>query len=171
AAGRFREDLFYRLSVVPVRLPPLHDRKEDISLLASYYFEQFRQRIDARAEGLMPETVAYLVDYEWPGNVRELKNVIERMLVLHGKNPYILPEHLPDECRPDQRVMSMANEKGSLAESVNNFERQLIQRALERAGGVQTRAADALGTTRRILKYRMEKLDIANGGALNGGHE
>ena len=169
-AGRFREDLYYRLSVVPVPLPPLRERQEDIPLLANFYFEQFRQRLDARAEGLMPETIAFLVAYEWPGNVRELKNIVERMLVLHGRNRYILPEHLPDELRPDKTMLSVVDGQNSLAESVSSFERQLIERALAHAGGVQTRAADSLGTTRRILKYRMEKLNIASGTAGNGDH-
>jgi transcriptional regulator with PAS, ATPase and Fis domain len=161
--ANFRNDLFYRLSVIPVCLPPLRERREDIPLLATHYYEKYRQQLDSTTEGLLPETMAILCGYDWPGNVRELKNVLERILVLHGKSRYILPEHLPDELRPNAAKITVAMQGNSLEDSVNSFERQLIENALKQATGVQTRAADALGTTRRILKYRMEKLNIPTG--------
>jgi transcriptional regulator with PAS, ATPase and Fis domain len=101
--------------------------------------------------------------YEWPGNVRELRNIIERMLVLHGKSKLVTPENLPEEFfgngSPPVNLHAQSGER-SLADAVNAFERHMIERALDEADGVQTRAAEALGTTRRILKYRMEKLKI-----------
>ncbi|MCE9612991.1 MAG: sigma-54 dependent transcriptional regulator [Lentisphaerae bacterium] len=160
-AGKFRDDLFYRLSVVPIQLPPLRERQGDIPLLAQYYLDQQRQTIKAATAGLAPETLDLMCAYAWPGNVRELRNIIERMLVLHGQSPVILPEHLPEEFKrtsvppPPARLGNQ-----TLEDAVNTYERRLIESALQEARGIQTRAAQVLGTTRRILKYRMEKLNI-----------
>jgi len=104
-------------------------------------------------------------NYSWPGNVRELRNILERMLVLHGRSKYIMPEHLPEEFGrelPEGTAQPARSEAGTLADAVSSYERQLIEHALLEANGVQTRAAQALGTTRRILKYRMEKLNIGS---------
>ena len=164
AEKRFRDDLYYRLSVVPVCLPPLRERPDDIPLLIEYFFNQFAQGLTVQTRGFAPEAVDIMLRYTWPGNIRELRNVIERMLVLHGKNPWIIPEFLPEEFGGGSRAAPVADDGQSLQAAVNEYERALIERALNAAGGVQTRAAKALGTTRRILKYRMEKLNIpANG--------
>lgn len=160
-AGKFRDDLYYRLSVVPIHLPPLRERQGDIPLLAQYYLNQHRQNIKAATDEIAPETMALLCAYPWPGNVRELRNIIERMLVLHGHSKMILPEHLPEEfSRAGESAPPVPIAGQTLEDSVNTYERQLIEKALRDAHGVQTRAAQALGTTRRILKYRMEKLTI-----------
>jgi len=163
AAGRFREDLFYRLSVVPIRLPALRERPEDIPVLFRHFFDLYRRHLDAATHTIAPETMARLCRYAWPGNVRELRNIVERLLVLHRREPVLLPEFLPEEFapRPAAAAPAAALAPGqTLAEAVRNFERQLIERALAEAGGVQTLAAQALGTTRRILKYRMEQMGI-----------
>jgi transcriptional regulator with GAF, ATPase, and Fis domain len=159
-AGRFRDDLFYRLSVVPVRLPPLRERREDIPLLARYFLETYRTQMDARTEEFAPATMTRLLAYQWPGNVRELRNIIERMLVLYGREPVIRPEFLPEEFGLNNVPSLRDNESLSLSEAVNGFEKRMIEEALADTNGVQTAAAEKLGTTRRILKYRMEKLNI-----------
>ncbi len=165
---RFRDDLFYRLNVVPIRLPPLRERAEDIPLLARHFVEFFKQNLNCQTKAFAPKALELLVRYRWPGNVRELRNLVERMLVLHGHHEQILPEHLPEELHatashppPGGRGRILP-----LEDAVNSFERELVESALREAGGVQTRAAELLGTTRRILKYRMEKLNIP--GAANG---
>ncbi len=167
--GRFREDLFYRMNVVPLAIPPLRDRKEDVSLLARYYLMYFKQSMNISTEDLEPETISLLEQYDWPGNIRELRNIIERILVLHGNQKTLSPEALPGEFHRygpitggDVTVQTQPPVSGdqSLADAVNSYERELVLDALRRAGGVQTRAARLLGTTRRILKYKMDKLNI-----------
>lgn len=163
-ANRFRDDLFYRLSVIPIDLPKLAERAEDIPLLARYFLNYFRHRMSVDTHDFDPPAMDCLVRYSWPGNVREMRNIIERMLVLHGSSSLILAEFLPKEFHepnghsPDRN--NARPETLPLAESVNAHERQLIEDALIKTAGVQTRAAKLLGTTRRILKYRMEKLNI-----------
>jgi DNA-binding NtrC family response regulator len=163
-AGRFRDDLFYRLSVVPVQLPSLKKRVGDIPLLVNHFLAVFRESMGCKDTVIAPAAMDLLCRYEWPGNIRELRNIIERMLVLHRKKPTILPEHLPEEFHPEGTaplaVTAPADINGTLLDTVNGFERQLIERALIETNGVQTKAANKLGTTRRILRYRMEKLDI-----------
>lgn len=167
-AGRFRDDLYYRLSVVPIRLPSLRERREDIPLLVNHFFNHFRKLIPHRTTGIEPETMEIFCQYSWPGNIRELRNIIERLLVLYGKHESLRPEFLPDEFHrrsphPSSVVYtenSIRGKKISLEEATNQYERHLISQALEQTHGVQTQAAEILGTTRRILKYRMEKLRI-----------
>jgi len=159
----FRDDLYYRLSVVPIRLPPLRERREDIPLLARYFLDLYRTGLDAETSEFAPETLQLFTHYSWPGNVRELRNIIERMLVLHGHSRQILPEFLPDEFTEGDRLPPVRGANQTLTDAVNTYEKELIRTALEETGGIQTAAADRLGTTRRILKYRMEKLDIQVG--------
>ncbi|HMP90106.1 MAG TPA: sigma-54 dependent transcriptional regulator [Kiritimatiellia bacterium] len=167
---RFREDLYYRLNVVPIVVPPLRDRPDDIPLLAMYFLQAFRQSMNSVVEDFAPESLGMLSAYQWPGNVRELRNIIERALVLHGNRRLLPPEALPAEFQTKRPVI-MAPPKAdagevnlqevkSLSEAVSDFERKLVEQALHAAGGIQTRAAEILGTTRRILKYRMDKLNI-----------
>jgi DNA-binding NtrC family response regulator len=158
--GKFRSDLYYRLSVVPVVLPPLRERPGDVVLLSQHFLRFFREVIDATTDDFAPPTMELLCAYSWPGNVRELRNVIERMLVLHKDSPLILPEFLPQEFHALPSAQPASPADGTLEERVNTYERQLIEKALRETSGVQTHAAAKLGTTRRILKYRMEKLRI-----------
>ncbi|HMP97892.1 MAG TPA: sigma-54 dependent transcriptional regulator [Kiritimatiellia bacterium] len=167
---RFREDLYYRLNVIPITLPPLRDRRDDIPLLASYFLQQFRMNLKVTAEEIAPDAMDLLIAYSWPGNVREMRNIIERAMVLHGHRRQLPPECLPPEFHNGrlvpERQPARVDPEGlpvgftNLEEAVGEFERKLIQRALREAGGVQTRAAELLGTTRRILKYRIDKLNI-----------
>jgi DNA-binding NtrC family response regulator len=168
--GRFREDLFYRLNVIPIRVPPLRERPEDIPLLASHFLRLFRQSMNTAVEDFAPETLDLLKAYAWPGNVREMRNVIERALVLHGDSRLLSPRGLPAEFHgaraesaaarpaPDPNRVDLPLDVDSLEDAVRQYERRLIEHALEKARGVQTRAAEMLGTTRRILKYRIDKL-------------
>ncbi|HNX33886.1 MAG TPA: sigma-54 dependent transcriptional regulator [Kiritimatiellia bacterium] len=174
ADGLFREDLFYRLNVVQVRLPPLRERREDIPLLLAHFLERLGPVLHASARGFEPEALRRLCDYAWPGNVRELRNVVERVLVLHGRDEAISASQLPEEFQsalparaaPDRDAPAAAAEAPpqtgqTLEAAVSAYERQLIAAALRQAGGVQTRAAETLGTTRRILRYKMGKLGLA----------
>jgi two-component system, NtrC family, response regulator AtoC len=166
---RFRDDLYYRLSVVPIRLPPLRERAEDIPLLAHHFLNYFKQRISVKTKGFEPELMERLSSYSWPGNIRELRNIIERLLVLHGSNEFLKSQFLPEEFGVSSKSQSgMTNYRSeagesnfNLEEATNRYEKELIEKALQEAGGVQTQAAELLGTTRRILKYRMEKLGLA----------
>jgi len=179
--------LYYRLNVIPINMPALRERREDIPLLAAYFLQSFRMNMNAAAEAIAPETMELLSAYDWPGNVREMRNIIERALVLHGQRQLLPPESLPPEfhasrptappTHPDIAPVLPAAapppapdlEGASLEEAVSAYERRIIERALDQAGGVQTRAAEILGTTRRILKYRMDKLNIRTNGK-NGFH-
>lgn len=162
--NKFREDLYYRINVVCFHLPPLRDRSEDIPILIDHFFRSLKREMNLPVEKITPKVVAIMRKYAWPGNIRELKNVLERVMVLHGLEKVIIPDHLPSELLESRSVIqSRRGEipgKYSLQESVNNFERELIKRALERTEGNQTQAARILNTTRRILRYRVEKLKI-----------
>ena len=162
ASKRFRDDLYYRMNVVPIRLPPLRERREDIPILVRHFVNFFKRRLCVAASDFTPEAMALLTAYAWPGNVRELRNIIERVLVLHGDRERIPPESLPPEFHAPV-VASAAPDRAprSLGYAVDACERELVLDALRKAHGVQTRAAELLGTTRRILKYKMTKLNIA----------
>jgi len=159
---RFRDDLYYRLSVVPVLLPPLRQRQGDIPLLTQHFIDHFRRSLDVEVRDCSTEALELLCRYPWPGNVRELRNIIERMLVLHGKSETIRPEFLPGDFHAgEEAAQEFPEPQGkTLQANVNAYERRLIEQALRETSGVQTRAAEQLGTTRRILRYRMEKLEI-----------
>jgi two-component system response regulator AtoC len=159
---KFRDDLFYRLNVIPILLPPLRERQDDIPLLARYFLALFRHTMHVTVADFSPEAITLLQRYSWPGNVRELRNLVERMLVLHARETRITPAHLPDPLRQSTPVA--LNEPlipgMSLEETVSAFERKLVLNALRQTKGVQTRAAQLLGTTRRIINYRMRLLNI-----------
>jgi DNA-binding NtrC family response regulator len=158
----FRDDLFYRLNVVPISLPPLRERPEDIPLLARYFLGLFQRSMPVSVRDFAPSVLDMMQAYAWPGNVRELRNTIERILVFHGHQALVEPEHLPEAIRLPAAASPPLRHPGkrSLAEAVAEFERDLVVDALRQAHGVQTRAAQRLGTTRRILNYRMRKLKI-----------
>jgi len=160
--GTFREDLFYRLAVVPLSLPPLRERKQDIPELLEYLFRKAKERHSMQNARLSPALASHLAGYRWPGNVREMENVIERMLVL-SNGELITENELPDELRriatskqPPTLLLELPEEGISL-EAV---ERELLMRALEKFDGNQTQAARYLDISRRTLIYRMEKYGI-----------
>ena len=161
--GGFREDLYYRLKVIPIFIHPLRDRKEDIIPLVKYFTDEFNRKIRGSMEDISPEAARLLINYPWPGNVRELKNIIERISILETGDT-LLPEHLPPEIRNDSVSFKPTGsfnipfpEEGLSLEKV---EESLIEQALNLADGNQTRAAALLSISRDTLRYRMNKLGI-----------
>jgi len=162
--GTFRPDLFYRLNVVTISLPPLRERRDDLLLLIRHFTQAKAREMGIPEKSLKPEAVDALVLYHWPGNVREVENLIERLLVL-SEGPVIDVTDLPDHIRRGEQDASTIKEqvlqgRKSLGAAVDQVEREIIVEALLQTDFNQTRAADMLGTTRRILKYRMDKLGI-----------
>jgi DNA-binding NtrC family response regulator len=164
AQGLFREDLYYRVNVLPVETPSLAQRREDIPLLVAHFVAKHGPRVNATTAGFTPKAIARLSAYDWPGNIRELENTVERILVCHGQEAMIGPEQL-EGLLPGARKATaegLSDLDGlPLEEATQRLERHLILRALERCNFVQSQAADVLGTTRRILKYKMDQLGIA----------
>jgi len=161
-AGRFREDLFYRLNVVPIHLPPLRERGEDILILAHYFMQHYNKVFKKNFSSIDPEAERLLMSYSWPGNVRELKNVIERILILESSDT-IKPEHLPPEIIFKETKDEGPTEGLSLpAEglTLQQVEIDLIKKALEKTGGNQTKAAQLLGISRDVLRYRLKKYNL-----------
>jgi len=163
--GSFRPDLFYRLNVVSVHLPPLRERRDDLALLIRHFTQTKAREMGMAEKTFAPEAVEALLRYGWPGNVRELENLIERLLVL-SEGAVIDVGDLPEQVRrTDQEPGNIKEQvlegRKSLGTAVDEFEREIIEEALRQTDFNQTRAAEMLGTTRRILKYRMDKLGIA----------
>jgi DNA-binding NtrC family response regulator len=163
--GIFRSDLFYRVNVLQIEMPPLRQRREDIPALVEYFICKHAPRANARTTEFDPKALAHLASCPWPGNIRELENTIERILVHHGDKEIIHVEDVADLLPPapgEREVRSELSDLDGLPleEATRRVERRLIIRALERSDYVQSKAADLLGTTRRILKYKMDQLDI-----------
>ncbi|WP_235011785.1 sigma-54 dependent transcriptional regulator [Bryocella elongata] len=156
--GSFREDLYYRLSVVPLLIPPLRERREDIPELIDTLFRRAKERHGMPELKLAPAVLQRLVAYRWPGNVRQMENVLERLVVLSSSDVVIVDD-LPLELTPatPQQPASLWAELPEDGISLEAVERELISRALERFHGNQTRAASFLDISRRTLIYRMEK--------------
>lgn len=161
--GGFRADLFYRLNVVSLHLPPLRVRREDIPLLADHFLRIKARENSMPSKTLSAEIVDCFMTYPWPGNVRELENLIERVTIL-SPNETVLLSDLPQAMRNQDQWATLREEvlRGScpLSDAVDEFERELILRALQKSGFNRTKAASLLGTSRRVLRYRMEKLKI-----------
>jgi transcriptional regulator with PAS, ATPase and Fis domain len=152
--GSFREDLFYRLNVVTIEIPPLRERKEDIPLLLDFFLKRFNDRHKKGLKGFTKEARDMLVKYDYPGNVRELENVVERAVVL-TRGEYISREDLP----------SLSEGEGPLADGhikdvVESMERKMIMEALVKSDWVQTKAASIIGISERMLRYKIKKYNI-----------
>ena len=184
--GRFREDLYYRLNVIPLHLPPLRERREDIPLLAMNFLAKYSEETKRSIRGIAPEAMELLLRYHWRGNVRELENAIEHAVAL-GTAAVLTPESLPDHIkaespetadrrphtadpRPQAEGLGLMSEVSGLKspvdldEVVSRVERDLILEALRQAGGVQKRAAQVLGLSFESFRYRMKKHGIDPGG-------
>lgn len=177
AEGKFREDLYYRLNVMPFFLPPLREREKDALLLAKYFIAKFNKEYRKKVESLSPKAESLLVSYPWPGNVRELKNVIERIMIVYDIRE-ILPEHLPDEILSEGKAIeakpsfptSLGIQLPDNGIDFNQFigkftfdlKKQIILQALEKAKGNKTRAARLLGLSRNALGRQIEKLQASN---------
>ena len=170
AAEQFREDLFHRLNVVQLRLPPLRERGEDILLLAEHFLKMFRMAMNKNVQGITAPARQKLLAHAWPGNVRELRNVIERALILEATTE-IQPSSLPDfqvEARL-QKVPAIQPAPGeSLDDALMRLERELITQALEQHDFNLTRAAECLNLTRHSLRYRMQRLNMNAGDGAPG---
>ena len=165
--GRFREDLYYRLNVIPIVLPPLRERRADIPLLVEHFIAKYAGDRPRRVTRAALEALA---NYDWPGNVRQLESIVERALLL-GESDEITVNDLPAAVRTGVRTP-----RGPLELSIPDsgidleaVERELIRRALSKAGGNVSRAARLLGLTRRTLQYRLEKMNEATEGAAAAG--
>ena len=157
ANGEYREDLFYRLNVVPVRLPPIRERREDIPPLVDHFLRMF----GGKEATIAPDAMRILTEYNWPGNVRELENVIERLVVITGGEREIVESDLPYELTAPPPVSGEPKLGGaSLAEIIESTERGLIHQALERTGGNKSRAADILGMKLSTFRDRALRLGI-----------
>jgi two-component system response regulator PilR (NtrC family) len=163
AEGRFREDLYYRINVIPVRLPALRERREDIALLAEHFLGKYSEQMAKPLTGISQEALALLQRYDWPGNIRELENVVERAVALE-RTPAVLPESLPEHVRGVMtagRSPVVLPEAGFDLEShVRNLERDYIAQALRKAGGVQVKAAELLGMSFRSFRYYAKKYNL-----------
>ena len=161
--GDFREDLYYRLNVITIKLPPLRDRREDIPLLVDHFVAEYAAENAREVKGVTPETMALLIDYPWPGNVRELENVIERAVVL-ASTPVIGVELLPEAFHRQafRMVPPEALQEGrfSFYETLEKFEREIILESLRRVNGVQRRAAALLGLKATTLNEKIKRLKI-----------
>ncbi len=159
--GAFREDLFFRLNVVPIFLPPLRERKEDIPLLAQYFLSKYSREFDKPVTGVSPEAIRLLNNYAWPGNIRELENVCERAVIM-AQGPFILPEHIPMGIQTEQLGIDLevTRSRLPLKEIVADIERQVILRVLEETNWNRTMAAESLGLNRRSLYAKMKEYGI-----------
>ena len=157
ARGAFREDLYYRLNVVPIEVPPLRERIEDLPLLVEHFVRQYGQQFGKRVQGLSPEALTALSEYRWPGNVRELQNVVERCVVL-ADGPLIGLNDLPlDVLLPDHRLLVRKADRLPLKDATEAFEHQIVLQVLERVKGNQSEAARILGVHRNSLKRLLER--------------
>lgn len=156
--GRFREDLFYRLNVVNIEIPPLRERKEDIPILADMFLDEYIKEYDKKLKYIDVEVINYLIDYEWKGNVRELKNVIERSVLFADSNEEILlKKHLPEEItgiKLDEEI------KDRTDMSLKNYEKIIIENTLKKYDGNKTKAADVLGIKRQTLYNKIKEYEI-----------
>ena len=162
--GTFREDLYYRLNVIPISMPPLRKRKEDIPILVRHFIEKYSRQFGKEVRKISSYALELLMEYQFPGNVRELENIIERSVALETSN-IILPENLVISGEPGSeagRVFEpeLPDEGINLDAEMARIERRLIEKALQKAKGTKTRAAQLLNVTRDALNYRIEKLDI-----------
>jgi two-component system, NtrC family, response regulator AtoC len=162
-AGRFREDLFYRLNVLPILVPPLRDRREDIPLLIDHFVARNNNRLGTSIRGLDTESRRLLFEYPWPGNVRELENTIERAMVL-AEGDQIVAQDLPDRLREarDPVQMQLASGELSVKKTMRIIEEILIRRALQKTKGNRTRAAEVLEISHRALLYKIKDYQITD---------
>jgi two-component system response regulator PilR (NtrC family) len=168
AEGRFREDLYYRLSVIPIQVPPLRERRDDIPLLARHFLERFRKTMEKPIEAILPEAMTRLESYDWPGNVRELENTMERAVALETGREISL-RVLPDRIAgysgssigaPEGQVAGFPADGLDFEKEIAAAERRYLQAALEKAGGVRTRASEFLKISYRSFRHYAKKHNL-----------
>ncbi len=167
--GKFRQDLYYRLNVVPIHVPPLRERREDIPLFIDYFITKFAQEAGIEKPVVLPEARAALLQYDWPGNVRELSNVLERAVILSrgviGQQSIHFADILPATKDHEQNVDDdriMVSTRGKLKDIMRCVEKQIIERSLREHKGNRMQTAAALGISRRALIYKIEEYELAN---------
>lgn len=163
--GRFRQDLYFRLNVVSIAIPPLRARRSDIPLLVEHFVNKLASKNNKKIEGVSQEALSRIIRYPYPGNVRELENALERAVVLSRGNLVELEDLPPSirHCGPEVSGGDVEVGKATLSEMVEQLERRAIIRALEETGGVQTRAAELLGISERNIRYKIEKYRLSRG--------
>ena len=161
--GRFREDLFYRLNVLPVALPPLRERPEDIPLLVNFYVDAYGTEFKRRVRGVTPEAIQRLRRYPWPGNIRELRNIVERAMLLAEGETLTADDFAGAAAGPVRLSDRVELPSGGI--DLEELERSLVVQALERTGWNQTRAATLLGLNRDQIRYRIEKFQLEKSSA------
>lgn len=160
-AGRFREDLYYRLSVFLIYLPPLRERLDDIPLLAEHFLQQACHQQDKEIDGFAPDVMDMLTSYSWPGNVRELENGIARAVALAEEGLQIQSYHFPSQITGGESlIQDILSEQAGLSEAVEQLKRRMVEDALRKCGGNHTQAAQMLGTHRSSLIRLMNRLGI-----------
>jgi len=152
--GSFREDLYYRLNILPVHIPPLRDRKEDIKLLIEHFLQKYNQKLNRKIKGVSPSAMSEILEYPWPGNVRELENVIERAMILTDSE-YI--QRIDLSLRENDFRMNTLIDSLSLEEAWQRLEKAYIEKALSKTDGNRTQAAKLLGLSRRALLYKLKQ--------------
>lgn len=159
--GEFRKDLFYRLNVCPIYIPPLRDRLDDILPLARHFVQQYNLKFLKNIKALNKKAEKIFLDYNWPGNVRELKNAVERAMIFEQNN-YITPEHLPIRLENPKSIQPESQNRKPSEEDMNleEMERSLLIKALQKAGGNKSQAARILGITRDTLRYKIQKWNL-----------
>jgi two-component system response regulator PilR (NtrC family) len=165
---RFREDLFYRLNVIQIKLPPLRDRKEDIQILATHFLKKYSEELNKNILGISPDAHQILLNYDYPGNVRELQNIIERAvalessqeLTLNNLSSYLSEQPLLKKGAIDVEIPS---EGIDLEKMVEDLERTLLLKALDRTKGIKKKAAELLHINFRSMRYRLEKYGLNDG--------
>ena len=165
---RFREDLFYRLNVIQIKLPPLRDRREDIQILANHFLKKYAQELVKSIQKISPEALEILLNYDYPGNVRELQNIVERAVALessqeltaHNLSSYLSEQPL---LRKGPIDIEIPNEGIDLEKIVEDLERSLLLKALDRTKGIKKKAAELLHINFRSMRYRLEKYGLNNG--------
>jgi DNA-binding NtrC family response regulator len=166
--GRFREDLYYRLNVVPMNIPPLRERKEDIPFLTKFFVQKLWKELGTTAREISPAAMERLLGHSWPGNVRELENTIERSLVL-ASSEVLQPSEIRIE--PPRNQMPMSQQQAPLlpeGETLEHWEQMMIREALRRANGNKSQAARMLGLTRNALRYRLSQMGMESAAAEDG---
>ncbi|MDX1642875.1 MAG: sigma-54 dependent transcriptional regulator [Thermoanaerobaculia bacterium] len=164
--GTFREDLYYRINVIPIQVPPLRQRREDIPPLVEHFLDKFAERMDLPPKRISVEAMRLLESYEWPGNVRQLENLIERSIALSGEEVITardIPLEIVRGSESDGQVTELPADGLDLEAHLTDIRRDLMAQALERSGGVQTQAAELLGMSFRSFRYYAKKLGLAPG--------
>ena len=159
--GRFREDLFYRINVFPIELPPLRDRREDIPLFLDFFLDRFCRRDGLARKYADPQTEAELMARPWPGNIRELENAVEIAVIRSRDREWLTIEDFPEPRRLNRAWSHNVEEPADFKQLVSRFERDLITRVLERAHGNKSQAAGMLRLKRTTLVEKLKKLDAA----------